>query len=148
MLASEIKIVDPNWIVGFTSGDGSFTISTYKSTAKLGESVKLSFLITQHNRDEALMSSLISIFGCGNIKKVSTRPSSCDFIVTNFTDIYEKIIPFFKKYEILGIKQQDFNDWCRAAELINNKAYLTTKGLEEIKKIKAGINSGRAEDKV
>jgi hypothetical protein len=58
-------------------------------------------------------------------------------------DNYENIIPFFNQYKILGIKRQDFEDWSKAAELIKNKAHLTTDGLKEILKIKSGINKGR-----
>lgn len=48
----------------------------------------------------------------------------------------EKIIPFFNKYPVLGVKQKDFLDFKRVAELISNKAHLTLLGLEEIKKKK------------
>ena len=63
--------------------------------------------------------------------------------VTKFDDIVNKIIPFFKKYPILGVKALDFADFCKAAELMKNKAHLTKDGLEKIRKIKAGMNRGR-----
>ena len=53
------------------------------------------------------------------------------------------IIPFFDKYPIIGMKALDFADWCKTAELMKNKAHLTPQGLEEIKKIKQGMNKGR-----
>lgn len=56
---------------------------------------------------------------------------------------YEKIIPFFQKYPILGVKSLDFEDWCRVAKLINNKVHLTKEGFKTIRKIKAGMNKGR-----
>lgn len=71
-LVCERKVVDPNWVVGFTSGEGSFYIKSYESKANLGVTVQLVFQITQHTRDEALMNSLISYFDCGCYKnKVS-----------------------------------------------------------------------------
>ena len=68
-----------------------------------------------------------------------------NYIVTKFSDIDEKIIPFFRKNKLLSVKLQDFvrSDWCKAAELIKNKAHLTSSGLEDILKIKTGINSVR-----
>ena len=69
-----------------------------------------------------------------------------NYILTKFSDIDEKIIPFFRKNKLLGVKLQDFvrSDWCKAAaELIKNKAHLTSSGLEDILKIKAVINSVR-----
>lgn len=51
---------------------GVFPIQIYKSnTTKLGEAVKLSFIITQHYRDEQLMRSLMEYLDCGNVLKHS-----------------------------------------------------------------------------
>ena len=58
------------------------------------------------------MKSLIKYFNCGNIYN---RGEALDFKVIKFYDIYFKIIPFFKKYPIRGVKAEDFNDWCKAA---------------------------------
>lgn len=47
---------------------GVFPIKIYKSnTTKLGEAVKLSFIITQHYRDEQLMRSLMEYLDSGNV---------------------------------------------------------------------------------
>jgi len=145
------KILDPYWLAGFTAGEGCFYISI-SSKANTGVQVQLVFSLTQHNRDEALMNSLISYFNCGQIKK--SKYSWLTFNVTSFSDINEKIIPFFNKYNVLGIKSQDFVDWCKVVELMNNKVHLTTvsrsfgygggSGLEEIRKLKGGMNSGRS----
>ena len=64
-------------------------------------------------------------------------------MVYKFKDIEGKIIPFFKKYPLQGVKALDFDDWCKAAEIINKKEHLTPEGLERIRKIKAGMNLGR-----
>ena len=52
------------------------------------------------------------------------------FIVTKFSDINEKIIPFFRNNKILGVKLLYFEDFCKAAELMENKVNLTAEGLE------------------
>jgi hypothetical protein len=62
------KVPDSNWLAGFTSGEGCFFINIIKSKSKLGAQVQLVFTITQHDRDRALMNSLISFFDCGYIK--------------------------------------------------------------------------------
>jgi hypothetical protein len=87
-----------------------------------------------------LMKSLIDYFGCGNHNE---KKGWSNFLVTKFTDNYVKILPFFVNHPIQGIKSLDFQDWCLAAELINTKAHLTKHGLEQILKIKAGMNKGR-----
>ena len=57
-----------------------------------------------------------------------------------------KILPFFKRYPIIGVKALDFADWCKVAELMKEKKHLTKEGLEEIYKIKVGMNKGRQTD--
>ena len=52
-----------------------------------------------------------------------------DFVVNKFSDIKEKIIPFFFKFPIQGVKSKDFIAFCKIAKLMENKAYLTTEGL-------------------
>jgi hypothetical protein len=63
--------------------------------------------------------------------------------VSKISDINNKIIPFFIKYPIIGIKRLDFEDFCKVAVLIQDKAHLTIEGLEKIRKIKGGMNEIR-----
>ena len=86
------------------------------------------------------MKSFINYFNCGRISK---RGEAIDFSVSKLSDITDKIIPFFKKYPILGVKAEDFHDWCKVAEMMKQKKHLTAEGLEQIRNIKAGMNHGR-----
>jgi LAGLIDADG DNA endonuclease family protein len=56
--------------------------------------------------------------------------------------LVDKVIPFFDKYKIIGIKFQDYQDFKKVADLIKNKDHLTVKGLNKINKIKEGMNNG------
>ena len=137
--------IDPEWLAGFTSAEGSFMIFIYKSKTRVGYAVKLVFSITQHSRDSDLMKMLIIYLECGYI--IKDRDCS-KFIVTKSQDIQNKIIPFFsaKKHPRSyadGVKGEDFDAWCRAAKLKEDKKHLTLEGLEEISKIKAGMNQAR-----
>lgn len=103
--------------------------------------VQLIFQLSQHVRDEQLVKSFIDYFQCGHVG--IRKDGIVYFRVSKFYDIIEKIIPFFKKYPVIGEKSKDFADWCEVAELMKNRAHLTAEGLENIKKIKAGMNRGR-----
>lgn len=110
-LVENKKIQDPHWLAGFTSAEGCFFVSLTKSkTHSLGIQVKLEFKLTQHSRDENLMKSLINFFECGGIYK---KRETFNFQVTKFDDITQKIIPFFQKYSIRGVKAEDFKDFIR-----------------------------------
>ena len=135
------KIKDPNWLAVFTSGEGYFMVKiTASKTYSIGFQVQLVFKLTQHTRDKELIKSLIEYLKCGNIYRYR---NAFYFKVTKLDDIQNKIIPFFKKYPILGVKTEDFNDWCKTAEMIKYKKHLTKEGLDQIRKIKAGMNRGR-----
>jgi len=65
-LVTDQSIKDPQWLAGFSSAEGCFLVSLYKSESNtLKESVKLIFYITQHTRDTELMKSLIKYLDCG-----------------------------------------------------------------------------------
>jgi hypothetical protein len=135
--------IQGQWIAGFTSGEGCFKILVKKSsTIKIGFQVLLVFQITQHSRDEMLMKSLINHFRCGILEKDSRGPW-LNLSVYNFVENYGKIIPFFQIHSIIGKKYEDFKDWCEVAKIVETKNHLTLKGLEEIQKIKSGMNKGR-----
>lgn len=125
------EIKDPQWVAGFVTGEGCFSISIVKDkNYKLKEYVQLRFLVTQHKRDEQLIINLTKILGCG---KIYPNGSAFDCRVNKFSDIIEKIIPFFEKNPVAGDKFLDFVYFERVAKLMKNKAHLTKSGLEEIK---------------
>ena len=142
----EIKnqiVDDPNWLAGFTSGEGNFGVWLLNSKkSKLGVVVQLQFSISQHLRDLDLINSFIDIFKCGNLKQ-HVKYNAIEYRVTNFSDITDKIISFFSEYPIIGVKAKDFSDFCEVAKLMENKTHLTKEGLEVIRIIKSGMNLGR-----
>jgi hypothetical protein len=87
------------------------------------------------------MRSLIEFLDCRN---VHFSKEAVNFLVEKFSDLETKIIPFFVKYPILGVKAQDLKYFCRAAELMKEKKHLTQEGLDQIRKIKDGMNTGRS----
>lgn len=135
------KILDPNWISGFVSGEGCFFLVLKKSLK--GGSVGFRFLVTQHIRDAELLKSLINYLVCGKYYIRPQRPMYGDYLVTKFDDIKYKIIPFFDKYPIQGVKSFDFSDFKKVFLLRENNNTLTKQALAYIQQIKLGMNKGR-----
>jgi hypothetical protein len=102
--------------------------------------VSLLFKISQHDRDKELMTNFMNYFNCGYI---STNITWIDYTVVRYDDLVLKIIPFFDKYNIVGVKFQDYLDFKKVAELIKTKDHLITLGLDKIKEIKECMNKGR-----
>jgi len=63
--------------------------------------------------------------------------------IKNNSYIEDKVLPFFTKYPVLGVKQTDFEDFKRVAELVKNKEHLNVEGLNKIVKITEGMNLRR-----
>ena len=140
-LDSNQKISDPFWLAGFTSAEGCFFINLHKVTdRKLNERVKLGFKLIQHSRDEQLMKNLIEFLGCGNLFR---KGDAFDLTITKFSNTIDKVIPFFEKFPIQGVKFIDYIDWFKVAKLMENKSHLILEGLNIIRDIKIGMNKGR-----
>jgi hypothetical protein len=107
---------------------------------KAGSFVILLFILNQHIRDELLLKSFIKFFECGH---TYSYLNYIEFRCQSFKDNYEKILPFFHKYPILGEKAQDFKDWVKVAKMIQSKKHLTNESFEQIRQIKARMNRGR-----
>jgi hypothetical protein len=128
--------LDNYWILGFVEGEGSFSITTIKSSLyKTGYQIKLNFNIVQHSRDILLMRKFINFFNCGNIYITSNHVT---FAVTKLSDIDEKIIPFFEKYQLQGFKLSNYKKFKKVLELMKEKVHLTKEGLEKIKILISG----------
>lgn len=131
------NILNPNWISGFVSGDGSFGVQIFRSKTKIGEAVKLSFTITQHIKDKDLMSNIKDFFNCGSL---IYSENAVYFKVTKLSDLTGKIIPFFKKYGIFGVKYFYFYDFIKISEIMLDGRHKSIEGINVIKSIKSEMN--------
>jgi hypothetical protein len=127
---------------GFVSAEGNFFVNLINSKTKVGKQVILMFSVTQHSRDAALLKLFCEFLDCGKYYPSSTRNEG-NYTVTKFSDIEQKIIPFFLKYPIQGVKALDLSDFSKIGSLIKEKEHLTDKGLAKIELIKSGMNTKR-----
>ena len=136
-----ININDPQWLSGFVSGEGCFMVRLRKSKTTSKAIVELVFQINQHIRDLQLITCISEYLNCGNIYKHSKN--AIVFRVSRLSYINQNIITFFSKYHILGVKANDFKDFCFVADIVNKKGHLTKHGLDLIIKTKANLNTKR-----
>ena len=70
---------------GFSSGEACFIVDIIKSKSnKIGNSVNLRVMISQHARDELLLCSLINYFNCGKLYK---NNNCFNLTIRKFADI-------------------------------------------------------------
>lgn len=135
-------ISDPAWLAGFCEGESCFYINIGKSPkSKTGWAVQLVFKITQHSRDIQLLELIKNFLDCGRIEK--RAGFAADFTVTSLKDIDSKIRTFFYKYPLLGSKLLNLKYFNEAFKIMAAKGHLTEEGLNKIRVIKAGMNTGR-----
>lgn len=142
LIINTTNIKNDNWIAGFTSGEGCFLVNIYKSNiSKIGFKVKLTFSITQHSRDKKLLELIAKYLNCGIVYAKSKNAFVLK--IQKFEDLTKNLIPLFVNNKIQGIKQLDYLDFCKVAKLMSIKKHLTVEGLNQIRKIKSGMNRGR-----
>jgi hypothetical protein len=138
------EIKDLNWLAGFVDAEGYFYVkSLINSRYTTGYNITLVFSITQHARDEVLLTKFIDLLGCGKIEKSLSRPDAVNYRVNKFSDIKDKIIPFFQKYPLQGIKLRDYLDFVKASDIIAVKDHLTPEGIKKINSLRSGMNKSR-----
>jgi hypothetical protein len=135
-------ILNPHWISGFISAEGNFDVRIPSTNSKLGYRVQLRFRISQHSRDFILMQKIVEYLGSGKIYKYAGK-SAVSLSIVDFKDITNIIIPFLNENPIIGTKLYDYFDWCKIHSLMVNRSHLTVEGINSIKKIKSGMNTGR-----
>lgn len=133
-------MLDPSYIVGFVDGEGCFCISINRNGPRLPE-VRLLFEIELREDDREILEKIREVLDCGSIYHLDYaryqkwRPH-VKYKVSNFQDIYTKIIPFFKQHPLQAKKLQSFETFCLAAEIIKAKEHLTKEGIDKIRALK------------
>jgi hypothetical protein len=139
-------------------GEGCFFVGlTQNSKSKVNLYVNLLFKINQHKRDIELLKKISMQLDCGTVQNNTEHAVMVQ--CKKLSDIETKIIPFFEKYPLQGVKILDYKDFCRARAaratcsagdvfyLMQNKEHLTEQGLDKIRKIKSGMNLNRYREK-
>lgn len=138
-------MLNPWYLTGLVDGEGSFciTISRHK-TKKLGFDPRLSFEIEMIIEDKPLLEEVKETLKCGNVYTLSYerygwRPHA-KFSTKSQKEIFDKVIPFFKKYPMIGKKQKDFVFFCQAAEIFKRKEHLSMEGINRLREIQSKMN--------
>ena len=129
-------------MTGFTDAEGCFQLVIYKNPKmRSGWSVRLVFSIHLHVKEIDVLYKIQKFFG--GIGTVGTESNRAFFSVEKIEDILEVIIPHFISYPLITQKRKDFILWSRIAEMIGRKEHLTIEGMDLLKSIKSGMNTGR-----
>ena len=146
-LQERLKIEE--WIVGFTDGEGCFSVSIFRnSTTKLGWQVFPEFVIAQGEKSLAALHIFEDYFGCGKIyinKRYDNHHEHLyRYCVRTVADLDSKIIPFFSNHELRTAKSTDFELFTQVITLMKERKHLTQEGLTKIARIVEKMNRKKA----
>jgi LAGLIDADG endonuclease len=94
----------PNWISGFTEGEGSFFVSISQTTNQ----VRIFYSIGLNNRETLLIKKIQEFFsGIGNISYY-TKNKSVQYVIVNVKDLSTIIVPHFYKF---GLRENKLHNY-------------------------------------
>lgn len=88
--------IKPDWVSRFTDGEGSFGVYIYENPMKKRTKIILSFSLSQHEVDLALLKRLNEYLKVGYLYKDTDRPVWV-YKVSGIKALYEVILPFFSQ---------------------------------------------------
>jgi len=132
--------LSPDWVVGFTDGEGCFFVGINRNpNTATGYQVLPEFVIVQHKRDIQVLYALKRFFQHGVV-----RPNHDDRYAYRVRDLkgLRKICDFFLKHPLKTKKRVDFLRFHRILTMMERGDHLRLDGLLEIAKITIRMNTG------
>lgn len=116
------------WLVGFTDGDGCFSI------VKSGGTYRLQFSLSQSEYNLRILYYIKSNLGYGSVSK-SLKQTWGNFRITDRKVLNQVIFPIFDKYPLLTSKHFNYLRFKKAYDILENKNFTTAiknKMIEEL----------------
>lgn len=127
-----------DYIAGFVDGEGCFYLN-YTKEIKYKRKRKpvywrwvVYFYINVKEDDIEILKKIKDTLACGKIFHLKSKNHSLMvmYSVQNINDVYTKVVPFFRKYNLYAKKKHDFELWTKAVEIIykhSKKSYKNSK---------------------
>lgn len=129
------------WFVGFSDGEGNFTIVFYKDKNGKVVSATFRFIIELHIDDIEVLNYIKSKLNIG--ANIAVYGNSCRFAVVHRMDIL-KLISIFDKYNLNTTKHLDYLDFKQAFILYDKYEDKDKSNLiDQLLKLKNSMNSNR-----
>lgn len=132
-----------HWISGFTDGEGCFLLQQHSHAKRSHGHPVAEFKISLRLDDIAILKSMQSYFRCGIIAKPvcprnpqTNKKPSVEWHTAKTADLYNIIVPHFKKYPLRAKKRRDFLIWKQGVEFLYSMSLLNDNG----RGIKCGVS--------
>lgn len=125
------KKLPGDYVAGFIDGEGCFFLTYRKETkyTRPGNPTyfrwSASFAMTLREDDVEILKQIRNTLECGNVYFLNAKDGRVGrqayFGVQNIDDAHNKVLPFFRKFQLRAKKRYDFELWGKALELIYRK---------------------------
>lgn len=134
-----------NWIVGFTDGEGCFSVSVINNpTTRFGMQIFPEFVLAQGAKSKSVLKEVQNYFGCGNIflnrRKDNHQEDMYRYCVRSVSDLSSRIIPFFDEFPLRSFKKNDFSVFREVISMMSRKEHLHRLGWETILELAGTMN--------
>jgi len=144
-------MLSPDYIVGLTDGEGSFTAFVRPPRKEHGSKsyrVACRYYIKLRDDDKPLLEKVKKFFGIGTVFfQYDKRPNhhhGYRFEIGRTDNLADIVIPFFEKHRLQSKKIVDFNLFAKIVKAVQNQEHKTKRGLKRIKKWKSKMHQYRA----
>ena len=128
-----------NWVAGFVDGEGSFNVPIRRERDRgLPWRVSLSFNVSQIGRE--LPELLRTVFGVGTVRDRGDGVHY--FEVTRPRELFERVFPFFERFQLRSPKRRDLAIFREITELVLSGRHLSTEGIGDILILRSPMNRG------
>jgi len=128
-----------NWVAGFVDGEGSFNVPIRRERDRgLPWRVSLSFNVSQIGWE--LPELLRSVFGVGTVRDRGDGVHY--FEVTRPRELFERVFPFFERFQLRSPKEGDLAIFREITELVLSGRHLSTEGIGDILILRSPMNRG------
>lgn len=129
-----------SYLAGFADGEGSFNVSMRKRIGGIGWQLDPSFNVSQ--RDRTILALYKRHLGCGTLRQ--RQDGVTYFEVRNVSALYEKVVPFFEKFQFLSAsKKRNFSIFKQMIQCMQRNEHHTREGFAKICELREIINEGR-----
>ena len=137
--------LDASWLVGFTDGEGTFSVSFIKNESmRFGYQIFTEFVITQGEKSLDVLAKIQKYFEVGHIyvnhRYDNHREDIYRYCIRSRKDLLSVICPFFDKRPLLTSKRNDFIIFKEVVERVEKGEHLTAEGFEKIRTLASEMN--------
>lgn len=140
-----VKKITDDYLVGFIDGEGCFYVGIFpRPGTKFGWQITPEFKVSQNPRGKLILDTLKKRLNCGKIRPNDYQKKSdrtLVFVVRSHQDLWQKVIPFFRKNPIQSGKRRDLEKFIHVIKLIHQGKHLTKKGFVEILDLAYSMNT-------